>query len=171
MRLNALEKSSLRRTLLWAPSCRLVQARTVWIPVSAPDLMPTPSCVGQNVRRASSCTSCIRHLPVSRRRISPTAIGRTPPFGLGTATSPAPASTGAIKGQAWPCAIKFTRRAKWTTRLCVEPGAPASRRCWMRRPEGPGAVSAGKLRNARATTSSEISSASGREARSTAGCG
>lgn len=31
------------------------------------------------------------------------------------------------------------------------PEPPASRRCWIRKPEGPGAVSAGKLRRARAT--------------------
>ena len=31
---------------------------------------------------------------MSRRRISPTAMGRTPPVGLGRATSPAPPSTG-----------------------------------------------------------------------------
>ena len=34
-----------------------------------------------------------------------------------------------------------------------EPDAQASRRCWTRKPEGPAAVSAGKLRKARATAS------------------
>ena len=91
--------------------------------------------------------------------------------GLGTATRPAPASVEAIAGQAWPCAIRFTRRAKCTTTVCAVPGGPASRRCWMRRPDGPGAVSAGKLRKARATASSDMSSARGKHERSAAGGG
>lgn len=36
------------------------------------------------------------------------AMNRTPPFGFGTATRPAPARTGATAGQARPCASRFT---------------------------------------------------------------
>ena len=44
---------------------------------------------------------------MSRRRISPTAIGRTPPLGLGSATRLAPARTGATKSGARPWANKY----------------------------------------------------------------
>ena len=46
----------------------------------------------------------MRYLTVRRRSTSPIAMGRTPPLGFGTATSPAPARTGATARQAWPCA-------------------------------------------------------------------
>ena len=171
MRLKAFAKSSLTSTLPCTDRLRKVQARTVWMAISAPDLTPTPSWVGQSMRRASSCAVCIKHFAVGRRRTSPMAMGRTPPFGFGTATRPAPARTGATAGQARPCASRFTSCVRCSTVLWAMPGGPASRRCCTRSPEGPGAVSAGKLCKALATQSSGSSSASGREAGSEVGVG
>ena len=50
----------------------------------------------------SSSTSSVAHETFAsrRRRISPTAISLMPPLGFGTATRPAPASTGATSAQA-----------------------------------------------------------------------
>ena len=113
---DSVEKSSLSSTLPWLAWWRWVHARTVWTPISTPNLTPTPSCVGHKVRRASSCTLYIRHLAVRRRSTSPIAMGRTPPLGFGTATSPAPARTGATARQAWPCASRFSSRVRCSTR-------------------------------------------------------
>ena len=103
----------------------------------------------------------MRHFPVSRRSTSPMAIGRTPPCGLGMATKLAPATRGAAALWALPEANKVTTPASCSRRLSRPPGQHASRRCWTRSPEGPGAVAAGKLRNALATASGTSSGLGG----------
>ena len=104
----------------------------------------------------------MRHFPVRRRRISPTAMGRTPPLGLGSATKPAPASTGATKSGARPWASKLTTPVSWERNASLLPATQASFRCKMRRPDGPGAVSLGKARRHRETNSGAMSGARGR---------
>ena len=76
------------------------------------------------------------------------AIGRRPPLGLGTATKLAPAKKGAAAGQAWPLERQDTKVVSWSKKESALPGRQASRRCWTRRPDGPGAEEAGKLRKA-----------------------
>jgi hypothetical protein len=120
-----------------------------------------PTCAGQKNDPASLRTRLMRHLPARRRRSSPTAMGRTPPLGLGKATKPAPASTGATLGGARPWISKLTTAARCATTLSLHPVTQASRRCCMRRPVGPGAVSEGKARKHRATSSGATSGAKG----------
>lgn len=90
------------------------------------------------------------------------AIGRRPPFGLGTATKLAPAKKGAAAGHAWPLERKDTKVVSWSKKESVLPGRQASRRCWTRRPDGPGAEEAGKLRKARPTRAGVISGPRGK---------
>ena len=115
----------------------------------------------QSVAERQPAPASIKHLAVNRRRISPTAMGRTPPAGLGSATRLAPARLGATAGQAWPCASKLTTPQSCCSKASADPAAQASRRCWTRRPDGPAAVSAGKLRNALAMASGTSTGAKG----------
>ena len=82
----------------------------------------------------------MRHLPAKRRKTSPTAIGRTPPCGLGGATRPAPADRSNLRTGLSLCS-RLTKPAKCSCRLLAAPGGPASRKCCARRPHGPGALS------------------------------
>ena len=165
IKLKAFLKSSLTRTLPPLPWFRSYQHRAACTAASAPLGTATPSLTGAKNCRASSFTVSIKHLAVKRRKTSPTAIGRTPPVGLGRATRLAPAKLGATAGQAFPCASKLTTPQSCWRKASVEPAAQASRKCWTR-PEGPGAVSGGKLRKARATRSGTTSGAKGWEASS-----
>ena len=47
---------------------------------SQPPLTPTPSCRGVSVEMAEWRAALARHFEVSRRRTSPTAMGRCPPL-------------------------------------------------------------------------------------------
>lgn len=47
------------------------------------------------------------------------AIGRRPPFGLGTATKLAPAKKGAAAGHAWPLERKDTKVVSWSKKESV----------------------------------------------------
>ena len=109
----------------------------------------------------SGADLCRKALPVSRRSSSPIAISRTPPFGLGTATRLAPANAGAAAAQARPWARRLTTAVSELLQPFAAPGKKASRRCCARRPEGPGAVAAGKVCNALRTSSGESSGATG----------
>ena len=163
-RLKAFLKSSFTSTFPDCPLLRSCQWRAAWTAASAPPGVVTPSWTGANCWRASSRTTSIRHFAVRRRKISPTAMGRTPPLCFGRATKLAPARLGATESQACPWARMFTTPQSCWRKASVEPAAQASRRCWTRRPEGPGAVSSGKLRRALATPSGTSSGAKGRAA-------
>ena len=113
--------------------------------ISVPAFTPTPSCAGQKKERASSRTKAIMHLLASRRSTSPTAMGRTPPKGLGNASREAPAKVAATSGQAAPCTSRFRTAARCEYKASEQPKAPASRKCCTHKPEGPGAVSAEEL--------------------------
>ena len=106
------------------------------------------------------------HLLVKRRRISPIAIGLTPPLDFGTATSAAPARTGATSAQARPCDNSPTTAASWSSIPRAAPGGP-----WTRRPLGPGVVSAGKLRSAWVTVFGHTFEGSGKSWMSLSGAG
>ena len=80
-------------------------------------------------------------------------MGRTPPLGFGKATSPAPAKTGATKSGARPWANKLTTAQSCANKASLPPTGQASRKCCTRKPEGPGAVSAGNFRRQRANNS------------------
>ena len=110
------------------------QARVAWMAFSAPAGTATPTCAGQKKSRAPSRTASRRHFPVKRRRSSPTAIGRSPPFGLGTATRRAPARKGATALQASPRASKLTKAVSCSTSPVDDPGRQASSKCWTRKP-------------------------------------
>ena len=107
-------------------------------------------------RRTLGLLLYCKRLFMSLRKISPIAMGR-PPLALGTATRPAPASTGAAAGQAWPWAKRLPSEL-----LAAVPAGAASSRCCARRPLGPGEVPAGKLQRARTTWSGVTSRAGGR---------
>jgi hypothetical protein len=76
------------------------------------------------------------HLAIRCHCTSPIVMGHIPPLGVGTATNPAPARTGATARQAWPCASRFSSRIRCWTKALVIPGGPTLRRYWTRRPEG-----------------------------------
>ena len=137
--------------------CLRCQARTVWIAFSAPPETATRPEEGLGIIPHQAHQALAR-----QRRISPTAIGRTPPWGLGRTTCPAPANTGAKKSGALPWASKFTTAVSWERKASLLPATFASFRCWTRSPLGPGAVSGGKARRHRATASGAISGATGR---------
>lgn len=126
--LKALVKSSLTRTLSAQPLRRRTQALTVWMAFSAPPGTATPTWAGQKKDRASCRTKAIRHLPVSRRKNSPTWMGRTPPPGLGSATGAAPA-TGATAPGTCPCAKRLITAVSCVRKLSPPPATLASRRC------------------------------------------
>ena len=76
----ALEKSTSRVNLwsegmLVSPWTLITECRMA----SQPPGSPTPTCDGDRNLRASGSTARAAHLEVSRRRTSPTAIGRRPP--------------------------------------------------------------------------------------------
>ena len=133
----------------------------MWTTTSTPAGNATPSCAGKKCWRAGSFTRLMRLLAVRRRRISPTAMGRTPSLVFGTTTRPAPAMTAAASVQARPWARRLAAAASCSRKPTEAPGEQASRRCWARRPEGLGAVAAGKALKARPTTSRTISGATG----------
>ena len=84
--LKAFSKSIFSKArLALLPEQRSNHARAVWTAASAPAGTATPTWAGKNTlgQRRGPCAE--RHLSVSRRSSSPIAIGRTPPFGLGTA--------------------------------------------------------------------------------------
>ena len=143
MQFKAFAKSSLTSTLSVAQLWWSTQARVAWTAFSAPAKTATPTCAGQKKSRAASRTASTNHLPVRRRRSSPTAMGRSPPFGFGTATRRAPVRNGATAAQASPRASKLTRAVSCASRPADDPGRQASSKSWTRRPEGPGAETAG----------------------------
>ena len=80
MELKAFEKSTRR---MKRSSGRILgssrQLETEWTMASHPDEKPTPNCRGAKTSSASHWVALAVHLEVSRRRTSPTAIGRRPP--------------------------------------------------------------------------------------------
>ena len=62
-------------------------SRTLLATVSAELGTATPTCSGQSCTLSVSSTLPNKVLAVSRRRVSPTAIGRMPPAGFGTPTN------------------------------------------------------------------------------------
>ena len=62
---------------------------------------------------------------------------------------------------ACPCTSRLTTAVNWSMRASPAPSPRASRTCWIRRPVGPGAVSAGKLRRALLTHSTSSTGAMG----------
>ena len=87
----------MRRSQVW---CRVSQARVACTAASVPPGTATPIRAGAKCSPAAALAWTMRHLPVRRRSTSPIAMGRSPPFSLGT--GPAPASTCAASSQACP---------------------------------------------------------------------
>ena len=67
---------------------------TAWMMASQPPLTLTPNCKGARTERAEDRTAWARHLDTRRRRTSPTAIGRRPPFFFLQASKEAPQKWG-----------------------------------------------------------------------------
>ena len=82
--LKALRKSSLSKNLVNVPTVAVKPlAGSIWEATSVPALTSTPTAA--RWPRASSPTASHSNFPTKRGRVSPTAIGRTPPLGLGGA--------------------------------------------------------------------------------------
>ena len=133
---------------------------TEWTMASHPTRTPTLSCRGVRILKASSCAKRERHLEVSRRSTSPTAIGRWPPPFFLLAWSVAPqrwiATARGRGGGALPTARKFTTLVRawraWAARM-GEGQRTASLRWVALRLEEPGAEPPGKDFNAFRTSS------------------
>ena len=143
--LKALLMSTLNTTKsLWF-QCFSIVCRSRWVTFSVPPGHATPNCRGVKNAAAFDFRVMQAHLLVRRRNISPEAMGLISLPVLFNAVSDAPAMNGAIDWGAAPRNKMFT-----TCRSCVvsEIGTVASwasNMCWTLSPEGPHAVSYGKL--------------------------
>ena len=103
--------------------------------------------------------SWARHLDTRRRRTSPTAIGRRPPFFFLQASKEAPQKWGRTDCGVRPEASRLTNfvKAKRDSRDLSAEGHSTASRTWVgRRPEGPGAEPDGKDFTLFFTADSEI---------------
>jgi hypothetical protein len=57
----------------------MTRAAAVWMTVSQPPRTPTPNWKGERAEEDAFIEAKQQHFEVMRRRVSPTAIGRTPP--------------------------------------------------------------------------------------------
>ena len=85
---------------------------TAWMMASQPPLTLTPNCKGARTERAEDRTAWARHLDTRRRRTSPTAIGRRPPFFFLQASKEAPQKWGRIDCGVRPEASRLTNFVK-----------------------------------------------------------
>jgi len=86
------------------------------------------------------------HLTVSLRRVSPTAIGRTPPSFFFSGMRRAAHRNGAARGWRRPALIVVTRVSRASSRpalAALSAEFRQSSRCWGRSPEGPAALPRG----------------------------
>ena len=135
--LNAFSTSIVTSTLSLSPAFLDIHWRATCTDASAPPGVPTPSCTGSNSSRMAGATVEAKALAVSRRIASPTAMGRWPPDGLGTAVREAPHNHPRTSAGTSPLAMRFAIAARWRRTSSRKPGAIASLICWGRRPLGP----------------------------------
>ena len=115
---------------------------------SAAPRTPTPTCRGDSPPTCALATPVESNaFPTNRRRVSPTATGRTPPSDFCSGVRLAPQRYGLWCAGSSPAA-HFSVRA---TRDRTRPRPPPLRRraSWRwdgRKPEGPGALALGNLR-------------------------
>ena len=143
------------------PACRCTHCRAVWTTASVPWRVATPTCRGHKKSRAGTRTSLQRHLAVSRRNVSPTAMGRTSSAPLGNAWRVAPARWGATSSKACPRAKSITTSARLTAISSPWAEPKASRRWSPRKPVGPAALPRLKLLMAWTTSSTPSSGTAG----------
>ena len=141
---------------------RAAHCPTVWIALSMPRGQATPTWSGQKCSLAGFCTVLHSALPTSLRRISPIAIGRTPPSFFSRAIRDAPAKYGAISVGVSPRASTLANAASWSSTVVLSAVVRESRRCCALRPVLPAAVSRGNLRSASSIISAVIGGGGGR---------
>ena len=146
MELKALEKSS-RRVQRSLQGRDDIKREVAWTIASHPPLTHTPSCSGGSNSRTWWCTMVIRHYDTNRRKTSPTAMARWPPFFFLLARRVAPQRWGVMTDGARPEARRLTnlvRAAKTWLAWLGEGHLMASWRWLGRKPDGPGAELLGK---------------------------
>ena len=106
---------------------------------SHPPGTETPSWRGERKAAARSATAEAAHLATIRRRMFPTAMGRTPPSFFRPAWSLAPQRNGATLAGTSPFSIALTRRVRLASALSLLAGASlrASLTCSGLRPDRP----------------------------------
>ena len=80
-----------------------------WTAASAPCGMPWPNWLGPRNSAIASMTLFPAHLATRRRRVQPTAIGRTPPSFFSRAIKEAPKNKGRTLGGALPARIRLVK--------------------------------------------------------------
>ena len=104
----------------------------------------TPSCKGSKISRARSVIKSTATLLVSRRMVSPIAIGRKDPLGLRRAMMEAPQTYGRIDSGTSPRSKRLTTSERSRRSKSEEAGRSASRTCEGRRPDRPAPEVEGK---------------------------
>ena len=104
---------------------------------SAPNAHPTPTCKGSKYSVAFSRALAHAHLLARRRKVSPTAMGRTSPPSLLSACRDAPARKGAMLLGTRP-ASRVLRASVRASKAGLWLGAlTPSNKCCGRKPDGP----------------------------------
>ena len=160
--LKALRKSNWSRTWSGAACCNHMRTRCTRL--SAPRGTPTPTCSGVRRPAASGWYRAMRSFPANRRRVSPTAMGRTPPPFFPNGIRRAPASAERHAGESRPQAKSLQTRANSCNRRRYAAVGRSHFRCWGIRPEKPPAEPGAKDRKASLTSSTVKSSPTGRSA-------
>ena len=116
------------------------------IALSAAFLTPTPIWVGARPLTCARATGVdSKTLPTKRRRVSPTATGRTPPSALRKGVRLAPHNQGACSCGSWPFTHRQENVAKALSRDMPTPGRLRQSARWLgRSPLGPAALPLGK---------------------------
>ena len=126
-----------------------------WAAASQPSGVPQPSWSGAIAHPKEWATLRLTHFAARRRRVFPTAMGRTPPFSFPKGIRVAPKKTCLTEGSVPPRSTRLIKAVKDWRSLTPGPSADGlvrSFRCCGRRPSGPPADPLGKERIASATS-------------------